>query len=146
MVSYEEYITVEEQKNKLEEHWPDLSIGEPVYAADRVTVTINSGGKILEKGFIKTGEILKGGVQKAATYLESKIENKSKVDIGKAKSIFEKVKSGAGKAFEVSCKVVSAVVDPAINKVKQLNGKLCEKINRSENKTLKYLKGTEAPI
>lgn len=143
MVPYEEYITVDEQKKRLEEHWPHLTVGEPVYPADKVTSTINSGGKLLERGFIKTGEILKGGVEKATNYLESKIENKSKVDIGKAKSFFERVKAGAGKVFEVSCKVVSAVVDPALNKVKQLNGKLCEKIDRSDNKTLRYLKGKE---
>jgi len=119
-----------------------LLSGEPVYAADRVTLTINSGGKILERGFLKTGEILKGGICKATSYLESKIENKSQLDIERAKNIFQKIKSSAEKVFEVSCKVVSAVMDPAIAKVKQLNGKLYEKIDRSDNKTLKYLKST----
>lgn len=50
---------------------------EPIYEADKVKGTITTGGKLLEKGFIKTGEIVKGGVEKATTYIESSIENKS---------------------------------------------------------------------
>jgi hypothetical protein len=73
LVNYEDYITVEENKRKLEEHWPYLSLTNPIYEADKVTGTINFGGKLLEKGFIKTGGVIKGGIQKATNYLESKI-------------------------------------------------------------------------
>jgi len=72
-VNYEEYITIEEHKYKMDEHWPYVSSNNPIYEADKVTGTINSGGKLLERGFIKTGDVIKGGIQKASNYLESKI-------------------------------------------------------------------------
>ena len=40
------------------------------------------------------------------------------INFDKVKSAYSKVKSGAGKAFDFTSKVISAIIDPAYNKIR----------------------------
>jgi hypothetical protein len=84
---------------------------------------------------------MKTGIDSASNIIENKIENKSNMNIQKAKNVVDKVKSGGSKVFNFSSKVLSTIIDPVLGKAKQLNRKLCEKIDNSDYRALRYLKG-----
>lgn len=47
------------------------------------------------------------------------------MSLDKVQSFYGLLKTGFGKVVNVSSKIVSAVVDPAMGKVRELNGKIC---------------------
>lgn len=60
----------------------------------------------------------------------------------KEMSTYERFKAKAWRAFEKTSSAVSKVVDPVVMKGKELNAKLCEKIDKSDSKVLHGIKST----
>lgn len=142
MVSIDQAMENPLLKEKIGVHYPELRTSE-IVVTDQLQHAIDVGGKYAETGLKWLGGIISGGVQKLGGYLEQKVEHTGQTNGSQtAQTKWTEFKEGTTKFFKVSSEYVSAVLDPVIVKGKEVVGHIGEKIDSSDNKGVKYLKGT----
>lgn len=109
---------------------------EPIYNFSKLERVINKGTVATVKQ-----------INRLSGYIKEKIGKKEEpvgqqpLEHAADESWFTRLKNKTVRAYEATSKVFSKVADPVIEGGRKLNTKLCEKIDRSDNRVLKGIKG-----
>lgn len=134
---------------------------QPVYKFSVLEQKINEGALAAREGIDKLGGYVERGKNRVSAIFSKKDEKEPKQDKQQALvekeelppqreslpeqkqlSAFQRLKAKAMKAFEKTSAAISRVVDPVVTKGKELNTKLCDKIDKSDSKVLHSIKST----
>ena len=93
------------------------------------------------------GGYIKTGVEKAGGYVETKIAQGEPTEVSEnTKNKWQNIKTGTVNMFNVSSEYACKILNPVVTKAKQYSEDITKKINESDNKTVKYVKGKNNAI
>lgn len=142
LIDYSTAIEREEIKASITKHCPKLET-EQIYYPDVIKKGITLSGKALNSAFTALGGLLSAGVSKVGNYLNEKISEGEPTHVkAETKEKWEKLKQGTNNFVQVSTDFAGKLLAPVVEKTKEYTHEIKEKIDKSENNTVKYAKGT----
>lgn len=122
------------------QHYPSIKT-EQIYYPDAVKKAINDTGSFLNKAFTVIGGYVKTGIEKTGGFIEGKVAQGEPTDFSEdTKGKWENLKSSTSNIITVGSEYVGKILNPVVTKAKEYGDDISNKINQSNNKTVKYVK------
>lgn len=134
-------MEVPELKALIEEHYPMLE-KEQIYYPDNIKKAIATTGSLLNKAFATIGGYMKTGVEKCGNYIDSKITQGEPTKVSEStKEKWVYLKENTSNIIHISSEYAGKILNPVLAKTKEYSQEIEDKINHSENHTVKYFTG-----